>query len=541
MDSNDNFERPPNTKLLLYSSHFVAMWGQRTWQFAIVIFLTLVFPNSLRYVSVLGFTQSLTLMCLSPLVGEWADDTPRLKAIRIVLAFQEGLNFLSALCALALVTGSGGQTGLVGLIVICSSLAELASSASTIVIEKDWVVVLSTKDSAWLSHTNSSMRRIDLFCLLAAPTLSGAIISASSASVAAMLMAVWSLVAVAIEYYSMHQIYQNFPPLSNPRGTPPSLSPQPTDSVSTEAPQPNSEKDTRSLLASDTPPSRDDGVEPTPNTGEDSNLDPEQQQQQQATEDGAAPPSTQSRWSFENLSAQAAQLPRPVQLCLGPLLAVVRSGGVYQNQRVFPAALALALLYMTVLSLGEVQTAYMVSRHWSPIAMGGLRGFGAVLALFGSFSFPVFARNYGLVATGSIGGLQQWFMILFAVLSLYISSNSTSLIVLGLTTAFSRIGLWIFDLSVNQLIQEYVPEHQRGAVNGVQQSLQSMFGLIAFLCSILLSHVDQFWVSAALSFLAVSASVTMYSLFASREAAKKFALFLRSTRKARRPSNALGS
>ncbi|XP_068406609.1 uncharacterized protein [Eschrichtius robustus] len=44
----------------------------------------------------------------------------------------------------------------------------------------------------------------------------------------------------------------------------------------------------------------------------------------------------------------------------------------------------------------------------------------------------------------------------------------------------SRLGLWSFDLTVSQLLQENILETERGAVNGVQCSLNYLMDLIHF-------------------------------------------------------------
>jgi hypothetical protein len=51
---------------------------------------------------------------------------------------------------------------------------------------------------------------------------------------------------------------------------------------------------------------------------------------------------------------------------------------------------------------------------------------------------------------------------------------SRSLLIGGVLA--SQTGLWVFNLCVAQLQQETVPDHARGVMGGVQQSLNSFFG-----------------------------------------------------------------
>lgn len=68
--------------------------------------------------------------------------------------------------------------------------------------------------------------------------------------------------------------------------------------------------------------------------------------------------------------------------------------------------------------------------------------------------------------------------------------------------AASRLGLWMFDLAVMQLMQDGVPEHERCVVGGVQNSLQSVFDLLTYIMGIIISDPR------------VSATAMSYILFA---------------------------
>ena len=56
--------------------------------------------------------------------------------------------------------------------------------------------------------------------------------------------------------------------------------------------------------------------------------------------------------------------------------------------------------------------------------------------------------------------------------------STTSLLIGGVLV--SRTGLWVFNFCVTQLQQETAPDHARGVLGGVQQSLNSFFGLGSF-------------------------------------------------------------
>lgn len=67
-----------------------------------------------------------------------------------------------------------------------------------------------------------------------------------------------------------------------------------------------------------------------------------------------------------------------------------RDGGwvTYFKQSVWPAALALALLYFTVLSLGLLMTAYLKWQGMSEAVLSLYRGAGAISGLLATVAFP---------------------------------------------------------------------------------------------------------------------------------------------------------
>ena len=69
--------------------------------------------------------------------------------------------------------------------------------------------------------------------------------------------------------------------------------------------------------------------------------------------------------------------------------------------------------------------------------------------------------------------------------SQYVDDNSTSMAMLIFGVCGSRIGLWWFDLSVSQMMQERVPEKDRGAVGGIQTALCSAFEMLSYIMGII--------------------------------------------------------
>ena len=75
----------------------------------------------------------------------------------------------------------------------------------------------------------------------------------------------------------------------------------------------------------------------------------------------------------------------------------------------------------------------------------------------------------------------------------------------SLTTLISNFssfiaGLWMADLSVNQLLQEFVIEGERGVVNGVQNSLNMLMDVLKFTMVIVAPHIQTFGILIMISF-----------------------------------------
>ena len=69
-------------------------------------------------------------------------------------------------------------TGAVAIFV--AAVANLASTGSKIVVEKDWIVVIAGGDDDSLARLNMVFRTIDLVCLTATPVLAGMMFSYTS-------------------------------------------------------------------------------------------------------------------------------------------------------------------------------------------------------------------------------------------------------------------------------------------------------------------------------------------------------------------------
>ena len=77
--------------------------------------------------------------------------------------------------------------------------------------------------------------------------------------------------------------------------------------------------------------------------------------------------------------------------------------------------------------------------------------------------------------------------------------------------SISRLGLWIYDLTTQQLTQTMTSPSQRASFTGVEYSFVSLFELAQYIVTILLHRPEQFKWIALMSWCAVAVSVVSYA------------------------------
>lgn len=137
-------------------------------------------------------------------------------------------------------------------------------------------------------------------------------------------------------------------------------------------------------------------------------------------------------------------------------------------------------------------TSYLVSRSMQLGAIGLCRGISSAIGLLGTVAFRKSVSIISLESTGQWSIMAQFVCLLICYASLFIHNNNASLAMLIGGTCCSRVGLWVFDLSVTQLMQQRVPEDVRGTIGGVQESFQAFFTLLTFTMGILVPNPRDF-------------------------------------------------
>ncbi|XP_054643084.1 solute carrier family 40 member 1 isoform X2 [Dunckerocampus dactyliophorus] len=439
-----------SAKFLIYMGHALSTWGDRMWNFAVAVFLVELYGNSLLLTAVYGLVVAGSVLLLGAIIGDWVDRNPRLKVAQTSLVVQNSCVIACGILLmvvfqfkeqLAEVYNGWILTTCYILVISIANMANLASTATSITIQRDWVVVVAGQDSSKLAESENSQ--------------------------------------------SPEESSQ---PLMN---------------------------ETSVVVKLDSPKQRD----------------------------------------------CCDQVAEPVR--------TFKAGWVaYYNQNIFFAGMSLAFLYMTVLGFDCITTGYAYTQGLNGSVLSLLMGASAVSGICGTVAFTWVRKKCGLIRTGFISGVAQLSCLMLCVVSVFAPGSPLDLSVspfqdiythligqqmlpeagnsftsaltgentttttsapaedlptvktymsVGLLFAgviAARVGLWSFDLTVTQLIQENVIESERGVINGVQNSMNYLLDLLHFIMVILAPNPEAFGLLVIISVSFVTMGHIMYFRFA---------------------------
>ncbi|KAK4235868.1 Ferroporti-1 [Achaetomium macrosporum] len=207
---------PRSLEMRLYTSHFLSTWNSRLFEFAAVLFLASIFPDTLLPMSVYALARSGAAILLARPVGRLIDKANRLAVVRSSIVGQRLA--VAASCALFWALERRGRRmaarlgdGLFALAVVLACVEKLCSLMNLVAVERDWTLLTSC--SALTSAVlNARIRRIDLACKLLGP-LAISTIAISSTLVAIIATLAMNLVSVLVEYICIAQVYKQVPSL----------------------------------------------------------------------------------------------------------------------------------------------------------------------------------------------------------------------------------------------------------------------------------------------------------------------------------------
>uniref|UniRef100_A0A8C9PRA1 Solute carrier family 40 member n=1 Tax=Spermophilus dauricus TaxID=99837 RepID=A0A8C9PRA1_SPEDA len=505
-------------RFLVYVSCALSIWGDRMWHFAMSVFLIELYGHNLLLTAVFGLVVAGSVLIFGVLIGDWIDRKPRNKVAHASLFIQNAS--VTTCCVLLMLLFSyrremeqiwhGWFTVSVAcytVLITLAAVANLAGTALTITIQRDWIVSLTDGNGSQLAGMNAAVRRLDQIINIFAPLSVGQVMTWASHVIGCGFILGWNLVSLLVEFLFLSRVYHLVPQLA--------VKPQ------QQTGKPFLEK-------------RQEPV-PPPGTSKE-------------------PKDCKSHLEEERVTTKR------FLLCLQNtqrLLHTCREGWeTYCRQTIFLPGLGLAFLYMTVLGFDCITTGYAYTQGIGGSLLSILTALSALSGLMGTILFTWLRGHYGLVTTGVIsswlhvGCLTLCVFSVFApgspfdtaVSSLPLSKNSSSspellkddqvtvlfdgqqdpeqpesyvsIILLFSGVILARIGLWSFDLTVTQLLQENIPEAERGAVNGVQCSLNYLMDLIHFILVMLAPRPQQFGMLVFISMLFVTTGHVLYFFYA---------------------------
>ena len=133
----------------LYTSHFLSTWNSRLFEFAAVLFLADIFPDTLLPMSVYALTRSGAAILLAQTVGSYIDKGNRLAVVRASIVAQRVA--VAGSCGLFWLMRGGhggreraGQGGVFGGLVMLACVEKLGAVANLVAVERDWVCTLGS-------------------------------------------------------------------------------------------------------------------------------------------------------------------------------------------------------------------------------------------------------------------------------------------------------------------------------------------------------------------------------------------------------------
>lgn len=441
----------------LYFSHFLTSWTDRVFEFSCFLLIGDIFKTSLLLASVYGFSTTISAIIWSSWVGRLADSKPRLRFVRMTMIVQKLAIVFSCMLFYIILEYSYRPYLLYSVIVLFGCMLKLAFIANNIAIEKDWVMVMTGGDTEAMLTV---MKRIDLFCKTMAPVMIGFLMTFGT-SIGVIIIAAWNIISVIIEYQLVFQTYKAFPKLASKN------------------------KDyAQSRLSEQVPLLNESSDESFSNVHTDVST-------HENNSDNAIEEEEERTVSFME----------------------------YVHHKIFPASLAISMLYLTVLSFGGIMISYLKIVGYSDWSLGVLRAIAGISGMSSTYILPYLSARIGIIRAGVWALWFESFTLVPVVLSFTVwgSKSPWGHIMLFGGMSVSRIGLWVFDITETILLQQMVDNSQIGSISGWQHSLCSVFDLSQYVLTAVVSDPNDFIIPASVSLCAVVAASISYTYFVKQE------------------------
>lgn len=224
--------------------------------------------------------------------------------------------------------------------------------------------------------------------------------------------------------------------------------------------------------------------------------------------------SRQEWMSSSSVSEESPQQSSIIQRILGQLRLIGENFRIYKRQDAFLASVSLSILYLTVLSFGGQMVTFLLDSGYTSAVVGFARVGSSFCEMSATWIAPWLMGKIGPIRSGMWFLSFQMICLGVAVIAFWRFQEplwAASALVLG--TAFSRIGLWGFDLSAQVIIQEGVEADYRGSFSTTESALQNFCELLAYVSTIVFFEPADFKYPAIISIAAVYSSAILYAKF----------------------------
>ncbi|KAI3332694.1 Ferroportin1-domain-containing protein [Ustulina deusta] len=521
-DSRPGLTRPQAFNL--YLSHAFSTWNARGYEFAAILFTAAAFPDTLVAAALRMIVVYIAMILLSSAVGHWVERSPdRLRTLVSTICCNRvsvvlgSFFWLFILSQENLLTGDTPAAapprfalprndtlkGVIFAVAVAFGIVErLSAFGNLISMERDWVVAVAgpTGHPYDLTNLNAVMRRIDLVCKLISPIMISIVISATgSVRIGVLYTGLGSLVSIPIELLSAKRVWNGCAVLRVPKRVPVS--------------------------------------EPAHGSAA-------------GGEEGGA---RMGCWS-------------------GKLRQYFQGLGMYFNTSVWMPSFALAMLHFNMLTWRATFITYLINIGYSLTTITLARTIGSVFEVSSTIITPrgivYLGKNsrhgaasgdesnvsllreepqqeeptsdaqtiVGLQRLGLWGISSQLLNTIPVVLALWAISaqrdpnagedtraliprfaddkaplNVGWSVILFSFLSFSRLGVWVFDLTTQQLTQTSVYSTQRSSFAGVENSVINVFEVLGAAAAIAFPRVEQYRWLALASLVSVVASWCLYA------------------------------
>jgi iron-regulated transporter 1 len=156
--------------------------------------------------------------------------------------------------------------------------------------------------------------------------------------------------------------------------------------------------------------------------------------------------------------------------------------------------ISVSMTYFTVLSFGNSTVAYLLSfDDITNFSIGALKGISTVFELFGTMViFPFLTKRVGLMNTGVISITFEFLALVPVAVGFLLGYDKTRWLMCAFIPV-SRIGLWCFDLALQNSIQIFIEDDfARFNATSFEETFNNLFELLGFASTLIFNRPEQF-------------------------------------------------